>query len=582
MPQEQPKFHAWDPGISSEIPSRLMPLVTIYRPENACVCYEDAKADAAFCGLPASDMVEFTCQRLIVHELLIRVTSSLSVPDGPNYEELGLNLRGMAAQLLSHAIAPHQAQISEDFAQMRAKAAQMLGKILDEDIFAPTPPTPLRRFWSFGRAKAPLPHAKPKEEVALERWKHVADGTQGFERALYQSLIHIVEALLRHRGRLMADRDMIVAFALRRVSNDFGSRQIGLWLDPLVAQGAKELGYRLLPTQSKPLFMNVKGASAAGKSTIRPEQRLLAERLNVPWEDFALISPDYWRKFLLNYASMGEDYKFAAMLTGQELEIIDKKLDLLMEERAGSQNIPHLLIDRFRFDSFDVAPDQDPGRKSQLLTRFGHTVYLSFIITPPADTVSRAWSRGLQTGRYKAVEDLLYHNIEAYRGIPNLFFSTIGSTSKNIHFEFLDNSVAFGQKPKTVAYGWNRSMTILDLGALTNVDRFKNVNIAAQAPDQVLINPTAPAYGFLKSCFDHVAEVTLACPQGDHMRVFGEFRTGRWVYKDESALAGERAGSPLWGCLSAIGWPEALPDFKATPLFLDLTEDQRHTLGAWG
>jgi hypothetical protein len=86
----------------------------------------------------------------------------------------------------------------------------------------------------------------------------------------------------------------------------------------------------------------------------------------------------------------------------------------------------------------------------------------------------------------------------------------------------------------------------------------------------------------LKSCFDHVAEVTLACPQGDHMRVFGEFRTGRWVYKDESALAGERAGSPLWGCLSAIGWPEALPDFKATPLFLDLTEDQRHTLGAWG
>ncbi|MEZ7812465.1 MAG: hypothetical protein ACI9O0_000839 [Paracoccaceae bacterium] len=579
MSTKDPEFHPWAPGISSEIPSRLMPSVTIYRSENVNVSYASAKADADFCGLSANDMIEFTCDRLIVHELLIRVTSSLSVPDGPNYEELGLNLRGMTARLLEQIIAPHGPQICQDFEKLRGKAEALLIQILDQDLFVLKSAPEKRRIWPFGRTRVVTLVAEPAEVMALQKWKVVTEDEGGLERACYQSLIFIIEALLRNRGRLMADRTMIVQFALRRVLNDFGSRQIGAWLEPLVAQGAQSLGYRLLPAQKKPLFMNVKGASAAGKSTIRPEQRELAKRLSVPWEDFALISPDYWRKFLLDYASMGPDYKFAAMLTGQELEIIDKKLDLLMEERAAAQNIPHLLIDRFRFDSFDVANDQ--GRKSQLLTRFGHTVYLSFIITPPAETVVRAWNRGLKTGRYKAVEDLLYHNIEAYRGIPNLFFSTIASTTKTIHFEFLDNNVAFGQKPKTVAYGWNHSMAILDLISLTNVDRFKNVNIDALSPDEVLIDPRAPAFGFVKSCLDNIEEVTLAVSQGGFSRIYGQYSGGAWVYKDAAALACLEPESALFSCLQAMGWVEALPEFKATPTFLPKEEDQRHTLGSW-
>jgi hypothetical protein len=51
--------------------------------------------------------------------------------------------------------------------------------------------------------------------------------------------------------------------------------------------------------------MNVKGASASGKSMMRPLQRILAGKLNFPWEELALISPDIWRKFLLDYGSLG-------------------------------------------------------------------------------------------------------------------------------------------------------------------------------------------------------------------------------------------------------------------------------------
>ena len=144
--------------------------------------------------------------------------------------------------------------------------------------------------------------------------------------------------------------------------------------NPPIDECPVEEKYKVLPFQSAPIVMNTKGASAAGKSTIRPQQRLLAERMDIIWEDFAVISPDYWRKFLLDYGSLGEDYKYAAMLTGYELEMVDKKLDLYMEQKSTKGEMPHLLIDRFRFDSFTVNVEGD--YQSKLLSRFGQKVLL--------------------------------------------------------------------------------------------------------------------------------------------------------------------------------------------------------------
>src|SRR5205807_5341340 len=113
--------------------------------------------------------------------------------------------------------------------------------------------------------------------------------------------------------------------------------------------------------------------------TMRPLQKVLAGKLNFPWDEFALISPDIWRKFLLDYAALGTAYKYAGTLTGHEVEIIDRKLDGRMADRAARGEMPHLLIDRFRFDSF--VPNLEEG-SSRLLTRFGDLVYIFFMITP--------------------------------------------------------------------------------------------------------------------------------------------------------------------------------------------------------
>ncbi len=381
------------------------------------------------------------------------------------------------------------------------------------------------------------------------------------------------------RGRLYGDTDLLTELAVTLVCNDYGSEVIGEAIQPIFQEAAAREGYRLLPPQAHPVVMNVKGASASGKSTMRPLQRALAEKLHLPWSEFALISPDIWRKYLLDYDSLGPAYKYAGTLSGHEVEIIDKKLDLRMAAKAADGRMSHLLIDRFRFDSF--APEGKESRR--LLTRFGDLVYMFFMITPPEMTVERAWKRGLKFGRYKAVDDLLAHNVEAYEGMPELFFTWALNTGRRVHYEFLDNSVAEGEQPRTVAYGWNQEMTILDVKAMLDIDRFRKININAHAPGEVYAGDNlAPDCNveFLKRCARMIPVINFA--DYDTGQVYARLEHGQWTWRDEQGFARALQDPDTKAGLEAVA-PNKYDPAAAKPFEqADLADDKAHTLGAWG
>ena len=219
--------------------------------------------------------------------------------------------------------------------------------------------------------------------------------------------------------------------ALAFVVNGYGSEYIGELLAPLIEAGIAEEGLRALPVQAKPVIMNVKGASAAGKSTLRPLQQQLARRIGVNLAGFRPHQPGHLAESTCSTTiHSARPNKYAGMLTGHEVEIIDQKLDRYMAAKARAGRITHLLIDRFRFDSFAAQPGEEEG--GRLLTRFGDLVYMFFVVTPPEATVERAWGRGLEFGRYKAVDDLLDHNVEAFTGMPRLFFTWALNSSKRV------------------------------------------------------------------------------------------------------------------------------------------------------
>ena len=342
---------------------------------------------------------------------------------------------------------------------------------------------------------------RDSDEAMLDIWvEHQSQASGDLQVICLRQLITVAKAIIANRGRLVGGEDLLVRLALIGVSNSQGSLVLGQAIDPLFRKGCAEQGYNVLPAQSEPVILNVKGASASGKSTIRNHQRALAERSGVKWEEFAVISPDYWRKYLLDYDSLGDDYKYAGSLTGQELWLIDQKLDRYMSRKAEDGLMSHLLIDRFRFDSFSI--ENNGLASSKLLTRFGSTIFLFFMVTPPEATVERAWIRGNNTGRYKPVDDLLYHNVEAYTGMPKLFLSWVSSKDKKVHFEFLDNSVALGETPRTITSGWNRSMRVYDLEGLLNIDKFRNIHVEVSKPVGVYQNRAQmDNLGCLKHCF---------------------------------------------------------------------------------
>src|SRR5690242_20031845 len=105
------EYGPWNPGIGSELPSRLLPLSTLFRPENVFTDVASVAELRDLTGLELEELVIFRPQRLVVHELLIRVTADLSVPDGSRVEDLGINFRRMTQTILARHIDPHMAEI---------------------------------------------------------------------------------------------------------------------------------------------------------------------------------------------------------------------------------------------------------------------------------------------------------------------------------------------------------------------------------------------------------------------------------------------------------------------------------------
>ena len=586
------EYGAWNPGLESQLPREYLPLSTMFKNENVSSSIAKAHELSDYCGLPAHELVAFRPERLIVHELLIHVTTSLSVPDGRDYEDLGRNFREITSTILNRYIAPHRAELARVFEQLRSAASVMIEWELAKAFAAPRPAVEdrgsrwRRRLFALGKAKKrprfPIETAAERDRRIVSEWrKKTETANDRLDEACFDALNRIATGVMNRHGRVRGDNALLRELAVTFVCNEYGSEAIGNAIVPFFQEAVSREGYRRLARQEEPVVMNVKGASAAGKSTMRPLQRILAGKLNFRWEEFALISPDIWRKFLLDYGSLGPAYKHAAMLTGHEIEIIDQKLDHRMAARAARGEMSHLLIDRFRFDSF--VPELEGKGSSRLLTRFGDLVYMFFIITPPEMTVERAWTRGLKVGRYKAVEDLLAHNVEAYTGMPELFFTWALAAGKRVHYEFLDNSIPEGRPPRTVAFGWNGEMTILDIKSMLDIEKFRKINIRAKKPEEVYVDKNSAPEGnveFLKRCARWIPIINFA--DYETGLVYARLKHGEWAWRDDQRFACALNNPDSKAGLEAIAPNnyDLIAGTKVDRGNLDL--DKTHTMGTWG
>ncbi len=514
-------FSAWNPGLGSGIPDGLRHLETIFRPECAFTAPDEARELAGLTGLPQEELTVFRPGRLVLHEVIVRVTADIAVAEGDSEEVFGHNFRRIALKILADYVAPELAAIERAYADLHEQADAMVRRILAESLnearAAPVPVTRRFPFSLFDKQRSPAASAEPvqaREHRALSHYK--AAGTAAGEpllQSVYKSLYRVLGSIAARQGRIGSDLDLLARLVTRHVCNTYGSRRISQLLAPLIDAAISDQGYARTRNRANPILISLKGASAAGKSSLRPMLKQVMREQGIESDGYATISPDVWRRMLLDYDSLGPAYKYAGHLTSREVAVIDGKLDRYIRHKAyRDRAIPHILVDRFRFDSF--SSEQVALVLHNTYARYVATMYMYFVVTPPEDTVERGWQRALERGRYKSVEDFLAHSVEAYTGMPKILFKWLASSLAEYRYFFVDNRVPKGTFPPTIAFGDRSEITIYDPVALIDIERYQKINIHATSRDEVhppqQANAVSMNAGFLKELVRRIPEVKLA------------------------------------------------------------------------
>src|ERR1700686_5724518 len=124
------QFGPWNPGIQSQIPAPLRHYCTIFRPENVFTNTVNAEEMRDLTGLEFTELVTFRPRRLALHEVLIRVTADLSVPDGSRIEDLGINFRQMTGILLKRCIEPRMSEIDAIYVAAKRRLSEIVANEL--------------------------------------------------------------------------------------------------------------------------------------------------------------------------------------------------------------------------------------------------------------------------------------------------------------------------------------------------------------------------------------------------------------------------------------------------------------------
>jgi hypothetical protein len=586
-------YGPWSPGLSSQLTPQLWSLCTIFRDENVFTTYAQAVELSDLTGLAPPQLVVFRPHRLALHEVLVRVIADYEIPDpdGSNVASLGINFRRMTRAILSRYVAHRMPEIERAYEPIRSR----IHCIVDRELATAFDRSMPKRSQAGGQAKkrwfrGGRDLASPAvdeldwahNQRLVEGWSSKAQGGDPLAAAAYAALITVVSAVESKHGRLWGDRGTLASLTAGLACNMRAADEIGQLIEPLVVEAAKAEGFRPLPAQVSPIVLSTKGTSASGKSTMRPLQRALATRMGVNWGDFALISPDIFRRDLLDIDSLGEHHKYFGSFTSHETEIVDRKLDRHIARKAQRNSSTHCLYDRFRFDSF--IPDSVEYR--ELFSRLSKVQLIHYLlmITPPHQTVERAWRRGLQLGRYKAVDDLLAHNVEAYGGMQRFFLArALGKDDLNQHYEFVDNDVPIGQIPLTVAFARNREMIVLDVNRILDLDRYQRININARDPRDVYppVDELSPEknLSFLATCVKRFPVLRLA--HQDTGRIYARVESGRLAWHDSAACA----AIPNEETKRALGvvLPELFAESDRLPVEAEyLDRDGYITIGRWG
>jgi hypothetical protein len=168
-----------------------------------------------------------------------------------------------------------------------------------------------------------------------------------------------------------------------------------------------------------------------------------------------------------------------------------------------------------------------------------------------------------------------------------VFFTWVRRSDKRIQFEFLDNTVLLGERPRTAAFGDNETFNVLDVKATLDIDRYARIDVEAIAAEYLYPDPALLVaeknVDFLKRCVKSFHWVNFA--EQSSGKIYLRIERGLPVQKDPAAFARAIQSPDTLAAIRAVA-PDALAgNLPAAPQAAYLTKDAAGlppTLGQWG
>jgi hypothetical protein len=168
-----------------------------------------------------------------------------------------------------------------------------------------------------------------------------------------------------------------------------------------------------------------------------------------------------------------------------------------------------------------------------------------------------------------------------------VFFTWVRRSDKRIQFEFLDNTVRLGERPRTVAFGDNETFNVLDVKGTLDIQRYARVDVDAVAAeflysDPAMLEPQKNTE-FLQRCLKVFRWVNFANQASGQVYLRIEHGKARWkdaeafrsamLSPDTSAAIRAVAADAFAGSVPETNHAEYLSNGGGTAAL--------HTLGQW-
>ena len=122
----------------------------------------------------------------------------------------------------------------------------------------------------------------------------------------------------------------------------------------------------------------------------------------------------------------------------------------------------------------------------------------------------------------------------------------------------------FGEQPRTIAFGWNGEMNILDVKAMLDIDRYRKIDVNATRSVEVYPDGHAMAAAnnthFLTQCVRMLSAVNFA--DRDTGRIYLRLEGGRPIWRDAEILAKAMLDAETRAGILAVA-PDALDAIQA-------------------